>query len=65
MVSSGAHIEQLQDKVGILGEDDDRRQLFLQSKPLQVQIPVGEGLAMKTDLGILGMRCYLSEGYIK
>ena len=64
VVSSGAHIEQLQDEVGILDEDD-RWQLFLQSKPLQVQIPVDEGLAMKADLGILGMRCHLSEGYIK
>ena len=64
VVSGGAHIEQLQDEVGILGEDD-RLQLFLQSKPLQVQIPVDEGLAMKADLGILGMRCHLSEGYIK
>ena len=51
VVSGGAQIQQLQDEVGILGEDD-RRQLLLQSKPLQVQIPVDEGLAMKTDLGI-------------
>ena len=33
-------------------DEDERRQLLLQSKPLQVQIPVEEGLAMKADLGI-------------
>ena len=51
VVSGGAHIEQLQDEVGIL-DKGERRQLLLQSKPLQVQMPVEEGLAMKADLGI-------------
>ena len=49
MVSGGAHIEQLQNEVDILG-DNERRQLLLQSKPLQAQIPVDEGL--KADLRI-------------
>ena len=51
VVSGGAHIEQLQDEVGTLTEDE-RQQLLLQSKPLRIQIPVKEGLAMKADLGI-------------
>ena len=51
VVSGGAHIQQLKDEVGILDEGE-RRKLLLQSKPLQVQIPVEEGLAMKADLGI-------------
>lgn len=51
VVSGGAQIEQLQDEVHTLSEDE-RRQLLLQSKPLQIQIPVEEGLAMKADLSI-------------
>ena len=50
-MSGGAHTEQLRDEVASVSEEE-RQQLFLQSKPLQVQIPVEEGLALKADLGI-------------
>ena len=42
VVSGGAHTEQLQDEVGILGEDE-RLQLLLQSKPLQVKYLLMKG----------------------
>ena len=51
VVRGGPQIQQFQDEVHTLSEDE-RRQLLLQSKPLQIQIPVEEGLAMKADLGI-------------